>query len=270
MIHSNLLLRLLFIAMSTASSGCHALPVAFATVEHMTKPTLNHVTHFGSLTEPRMTEVVKGSDFAVAHTTVGNMDNNCWIIARDGQALLIDAADDSAHLLGVAEELGVEIKDVLTTHQHADHTRALSEVLQKTGARHHAPRKDAEALPEPADEVYGTEDGTPEQLRLAADALNSLGLQVVELRGHTPGGLAVLGKLPDAASSSPCAWVGDSVFPGGVGKTSRDEDFQQLLDDVTTRIFSLPADTILFPGHGDATTVGEEKPKVNEWRARGW
>ncbi|WP_426706567.1 MBL fold metallo-hydrolase [Corynebacterium auriscanis] len=236
----------------------------------MTKPTLNHVTHFGALTEPRDTEVVEGTDFTVVHTTVGSMDNNCWFIARDGQALLIDAADDAAHLLAIADELGVEIKDVLTTHQHADHTRALTEVLAATGARHHAPRKDAEAIPAPADETYGTDDGVAENLRLASGALNSLELQVVELRGHTPGGLAVLGSLPDAASSSPCAWVGDSVFPGGVGKTSNEEDFQQLLDDVNSRIFSLSANTIIYPGHGDSTTVGEEKPKADEWRARGW
>lgn len=247
-----------------------ATELFFATVGIMTKPTLNYVTHFGSLSEPQHTEVVKGSDFTVAHTTVGSMDNNCWLIAREGQALLIDAADDAAHLLGVAEELGVEIKDVLTTHQHADHTRALTEVLEKTEARHHAPRKDADSLPAAADETYGTEDGTPEELRLSAPALAGLALQVVELRGHTPGGLAVLGKLPDAADSSPCAWVGDSVFPGGVGKTTNAEDFAQLLADVEERIFTLPATTVLFPGHGDATTVGEEKPKVDEWRARGW
>ena len=236
----------------------------------MNNPTLNYVTHFGSLSEPRDTEVVEGQDFTVAHTTVGNMDNNCWLIAREGQGLLIDAADDAEHLLNIAAELGVHIHDVLTTHQHSDHTRALTDVLAKTNARHHAPRKDAENIPAPADETYGTDDGTPENLRLTASALASLGLQVVELRGHTPGGLAALGHLPDAAHSTPCAWVGDSVFPGGVGKTNDEVAFNQLLDDVNARIFSLPAETILFPGHGDATTVGEEKPKVEQWRARGW
>ena len=236
----------------------------------MTNPTLNYVTHFGSLSEPRQTEVVEGKDFTVAHTTVGNMDNNCWLIAREGQGLLIDAADDAAHLLAVAAKLGVDIQDVLTTHRHADHTQALTEVLEKTNARHHAPRKDAVAIPASADETYGTDDGSPEELHLAANALTSLGLQVVELRGHTPGGLAVLGHLPDAAQSTPCAWVGDSVFPGGVGKTNDESAFNLLLDDVSTRIFTLPAETILFPGHGDSTTVGEEKPKVEQWRDRGW
>lgn len=228
---------------------------------------MQQVTEFSHLSAPRDVQVLSSDAHTYAVTTVGSMDNNCWLLCRGGEALLVDAADDAEHLLGLAERLGVRITDVLTTHQHADHTRALADVLKATGARHHGPRLDAEALPVAPDRVYGNDEGSREPLDLAGAQLPELGLQVVELRGHTPGGLAVL-DLADGRV--PRAWVGDSVFPGGVGKTNNPEQFQQLLGDVRDRIFTLPEETRIHPGHGDSTSVGEEKGKVGEWAARGW
>lgn len=228
---------------------------------------MQQVTEFSHLSAPRDVQVLNSDAHTYAVTTVGSMDNNCWLLCRGGEALLVDAADDAEHLLGLAERLGVRITDVLTTHQHADHTRALADVLKATGARHHGPRLDAEALPVAPDRVYGNDEGSREALDLAGAQLPELGLQVVELRGHTPGGLAVL-DLADGRV--PRAWVGDSVFPGGVGKTNNPEQFEQLLGDVRDRIFTLPEETRIHPGHGDSTSVGEEKGKVDEWVARGW
>lgn len=228
---------------------------------------MQQVTEFSHLSAPRDVQVLNSDAHTYAVTTVGSMDNNCWLLCRGGEALLVDAADDAEHLLGLAERLGVRITDVLTTHQHADHTRALADVLKATGARHHGPRLDAEALPVAPDRVYGNDEGSREPLDLASAQLPELGLQVVELRGHTPGGLAVL-DLADGRV--PRAWVGDSVFPGGVGKTNNPEQFEQLLGDVRDRIFTLPEETRIHPGHGDSTSVGEEKGKVDEWVARGW
>ena len=228
---------------------------------------MQQVTEFSHLSAPRDVQVLDSDAHTYAVTTVGSMDNNCWLLCRGGEALLVDAADDAEHLLGLAERLGVRITDVLTTHQHADHTRALADVLKATGARHHGPRLDAEALPVAPDRVYGNNEGSREPLDLAGAQLPELGLQVVELRGHTPGGLAVL-DLADGRV--PRAWVGDSVFPGGVGKTNNPEQFEQLLGDVRDRIFTLPDETRIHPGHGDSTSVGEEKGKVDEWAARGW
>lgn len=228
---------------------------------------MQEVTEFSHLSAPRDVQVLRTDAHTYAVTTVGSMDNNCWLLCRGGEALLVDAADDAEHLLGLTEQLGVHITDVLTTHLHADHTRALADVLKATGARHHGPRLDAEALPVAPDRVYGNDDGKQEALELAGEHLQELGLVVVELRGHTPGGLAVL-DLADGRV--PRAWVGDSVFPGGIGKTNSPEQFQQLLGDVTERIFTLPTETRIHPGHGDSTTVGEEKGKVDEWAARGW
>lgn len=201
------------------------------------------------------------------HVSVGPMDNNCWLIGVNGQALLIDAANEASRLLSLAADNGLEITDVLTTHRHGDHVQALPEVLEATRARHHAPRRDAEALPVAADRTYGNDEGRWVPLDLAGSAVATLGLTTMELRGHTPGGLAVLYTNDEEADQ---VWVGDSVFPGGVGKTHTPEQFKQLLSDVNERIFSLPDTTIIHPGHGESTTVGAEKPHVEQWRQRGW
>lgn len=227
---------------------------------------ISEVNEFRHLNNPRDVEIIPTDSTLVARTTVGEMDNNAYLIASGGNVLLIDAAADAEHLLALAKTLRVTITDVLTTHQHADHVRALKEVLDATGARHHAPRKDAAELPVPADELYGNDEGTFEPLRLAGNCVE-LKMTAVELRGHTPGGLAVYVELPDDA---PRLFAGDSVFPGGVGKTNTPEQFQQLISDVAERVLTLPEGTRIHPGHGDSTTVGKETPKLEEWRARGW
>lgn len=236
----------------------------------MTDSPLPFVHEIEHLDEPRQVQAVDlGHGVTLIHTTVGKMDNNCWfLVAPSRDALLIDAADDAQHLIETADAAGIQITDVLTTHQHADHVQALEEVLEVTGALHHAPRKDAKALPAEADETYGNDEGMPEKLRLSGD-FSDLDLAAVELRGHTPGGIAVI-AMNSTYFEPPRAFVGDSLFPGGVGKTNDEEDFTQLLTDVSERILSLPGDTVVHPGHGDSTTVEEEAPKVDEWRERGW
>ena len=90
---------------------------------------------------------------------------------------------------------------------------------------------------------------------------------VAILRGHTPGGLAISADIDGQQH----LFVGDSLFPGGVGKTTNPEDFEQLITDVTERLFEVyPDDAIVHPGHGNDTTLGAERPHLDEWRARGW
>ena len=212
-----------------------------------------------------------GRPLTVVKTTVGDMDNNSYLIASGGDALLIDAADDAEHLLTLAGELGVRVTDVLTTHQHHDHVRALAEVLAATGARHHAPGPDAPGLPAAADRTWG-DDRSPEGdagelLDPASPALTELGMLVVLLRGHTPGGLALALPTDDGPTH---LFTGDSLFPGGVGNTATPENFTRLLDDVTARCFRYPDSTVVHPGHGDDTTLGAERPALGTWRDRGW
>lgn len=195
---------------------------------------------------------------ALHQVSVSEMDNNCYLLTCGKQALLIDAADNAAQLLALAEARGVEITHVVTTHRHTDHVRALAEVLQATGATHIASALDAPALPCPVDvEMH---DG--ETIDFAGHKF-----PVRILRGHTEGGLAIITNIDGQTH----LFVGDSLFPGGVGKTANKEDFNQLLDDVIERIFAdYPDDAIVHPGHGNATTLGAERPHLKEWRQRGW
>lgn len=198
------------------------------------------------------------NQFTLHQVSVSEMDNNCYLICSGSQGLLIDAADDAPAILELAESNGVAITDVLTTHRHFDHVRALCQVLDATGATHWAPYLDAPALPAPAD--HELRDG--DYIEFAGERL-----PVAILRGHTPGGACTVAEIDGV----PNAFVGDSLFPGGVGKTSSEQDFIRLFTDVKKYLFDrLPDETIVRPGHGKPTTLGEERPHLDEWWERRW
>lgn len=190
--------------------------------------------------------------------SVSSMDNNCYLLASQGQGLLIDAAAEPQALFTLAADAGVRITDVLTTHRHHDHVRALEEVLQETGATHWASHLDAPALPAPVD--HELNDG--DYVEFAGERLD-----VAILRGHTPGGVALAVELDGTIH----LFVGDSVFPGGLGKTASEGDFVRLFGDVKEKIFDrFDDDTVLHPGHGASTTVGAERGSLEEWWQRRW
>lgn len=198
------------------------------------------------------------TDFTLHQISVSSMDNNCYLLCKGEQGLLVDAADDAPALLNLAESHGVTITDVLTTHRHHDHVRALPEVLEATGATHWAPFLDAPALPAEVDRELHEGD----VLEIAGERL-----PVAILRGHTPGGACLYAEVDGV----PNVFVGDSLFPGGVGKTSSEGDFIRLFNDVKEKIFDrLPDETVVRPGHGKATTVGAERPHLDEWWERRW
>ena len=197
----------------------------------------------------------------ITRTSVGPMDNIAYLL-RDteaGEALLIDAANDAAVLLGLLKSPD-ELKTVVTTHQHPDHWQALAEVVQATGADTVAHELDAGPLPVP-----------PSRLVQDADrvAVGGHELEVIHLVGHTPGSIALLWHDPDGP---PQVFTGDSLFPGGVGNTWGNADnFASLINDVETKLFDrLPDETLVHPGHGAGTTIGAERPSLPEWRERGW
>lgn len=190
--------------------------------------------------------------------SVSEMDNNCYLLVSGDEGLLIDAANDARALLSLAEEAGARITAVLTTHRHPDHHRALVAVLEETGATHYAPFLDAPALP--ADVDVELNDG---------DTLPFAGHEfpVAILRGHTPGGAALAAEIDGQTH----LFVGDSLFPGGLGKTTSESDFVRLFKDVTERIFEKFDDAaIVHPGHGEGTTLGAERPHLDDWWERRW
>ena len=196
----------------------------------------------------------------ICKLAVGPYDNNAYLLrsTETGDGLLIDAAADSDRLLALVGDQPVG--SIVTTHQHGDHWQALEQVAKVTGAQLIAHPLDAPALPLPVDRTVENGDTI---------SVGPVTLEVIHLRGHTPGSIAL---LYDGGEAGHHLFTGDSLFPGGVGNTWKDpERFTQLYNDVVERIFNrLPDETWVYPGHGKDTILGAERPSLQEWKARGW
>lgn len=206
--------------------------------------------------EPAVRELDR---LTISKLSVGPMDNNAYLLTcrATGEQVLIDAANEAPRLLELIGDR--DLTAVVTTHQHMDHWVALEEVVAKTGARALVHADDAAGLPI---EVETLTDG--DTVRVGDCAL-----EVIHLRGHTPGSVALLYRDP---AGVPHLFTGDSLFPGGVGNTDKDpERFAALIGDVEHKLFDrLPDETWFYPGHGKDSTLGAERPALPQWRARGW
>ena len=197
----------------------------------------------------------------IAKLAVGPMSNNAYLLrcTQTDEGLLIDAANEADRLRELVAFEGPPVSAILTTHRHADHWQALAETVEFAGAAVYAGEEDADELPVAVDERLHHGDEI---------TLGELSLSIIALRGHTPGSVAVLYRDPEGV---PQLFTGDSLFPGGVGKTLTPENFRSLIDDVEQRIFDqLPDETWFYPGHGNDSTLGAERPHLGEWRSRGW
>ena len=194
---------------------------------------------------------------------VGDMANNAYLLIDSGtgpgtgQALLIDAAAEPDALLALIG--GADLRTVVTTHGHWDHHRALPQVVEATRAQTVAHPADAADLPVPVTRTVEHGDTV---------AVGDHLLEVVHLRGHTPGSIALVWRGPEGAGTH--VFTGDSLFPGGPGRVTLPEHFRSLMTDLEQRIFTLPDSTWIYPGHGRDTTLGAERPSLPEWWARGW
>ena len=185
---------------------------------------------------------------------VGPVDNNVLVLrcTETGEAVLLDAANEHERLLELCERLGVQ--RVLETHGHWDHIQAVPQ-LRDAGYSVGVTAQDAAMLPS-YDEVI-EDDSVVEVGRLR--------LHTIHTPGHTPGSMCFL------LDGHPILFSGDTLFPGGPGNTSYEGgDFPTIIESVDRRLFTLPPDTIVLPGHGDRTTIGAERPHLQEWIDRGW
>ncbi len=197
----------------------------------------------------------------IAKLAVSAMANNVYLLTcrATGEQLLVDAADDPDAIATLVESGGAGLQSLVTTHRHWDHVRALEATVQQFAPRTYAGRDDASHLPMPADVALLHGDRIE---------LGQVSLEVVALRGHTPGSIALAYDDLDGVTH---LFTGDSLFPGGVGKTWSAEDFDSLYADVVARVFDVyPDSTWVYPGHGADTTLGAQRPHLSEWRARGW
>jgi glyoxylase-like metal-dependent hydrolase (beta-lactamase superfamily II) len=197
----------------------------------------------------------------ITKLAVSEMANNAYLLTSPatGEALLIDAAAEAPALLALIGD--ADVRTIVTTHGHWDHHRALPELVAATGAETVAHPADAGDLPVPVTRPVEHGDTV---------TVGDQTLEVVHLRGHTPGSVALVWRGPEGAGTH--VFTGDSLFPGGVGNTQQDAArFASLIDDVEARLFgALPDDTWVYPGHGKDTTIGAERPHLPEWRSRGW
>lgn len=212
------------------------------------------MTYTGDVSKGGPADVRELEKITIAKMEVGDFGNNTYLIRcrETGDGMLIDAAAEPGRILELIGRQPISV--IVTTHQHGDHWGALEEVVRATGATVVAGREDAGALPVEARPVDGGDRVT----------VGVTDLEVIHLRGHTPGSIALY--YPGHV------FTGDSLFPGGVGNTWKDpERFTQLYTDVVERVFDrFDDETWVYPGHGRDTTLGAERPALPEWKARGW
>ncbi|MFZ0667445.1 MAG: MBL fold metallo-hydrolase [Acidimicrobiales bacterium] len=191
----------------------------------------------------------------VHKVVVGPMDNNVYVVRckETGDAVLIDAANEHEQLLELCRNLGV--RQVLETHGHWDHIQAVPAV-RDAGYSVGVTSADAEMLP--SYDMIIEDDVVIE--------VGNLRVRTVATPGHTPGSICF------AVEGTPILLSGDTLFPGGAGNTKfPGGDFPTIIKSIDDRLFrKFDADTIVLPGHGDPTTIGNERPHLQEWVDRGW
>jgi glyoxylase-like metal-dependent hydrolase (beta-lactamase superfamily II) len=194
------------------------------------------------------------TDVRIDKLVVGPYENNVFVL-RDkgtGDAVLVDAANEHELLLEVSRATGV--RRVLTTHGHFDHIQAVTQ-MRDAGIDVGIATEDADMLPGydftiPDDDVITVGD---------------LRLHTIHTPGHTRGSTCFL------LEGHPILFSGDTLFPGGVGNTTlAGGDFPTIIESVDRRLFTLPVETLVLPGHGLDTTIGTERPHLDEWVERGW
>jgi glyoxylase-like metal-dependent hydrolase (beta-lactamase superfamily II) len=190
----------------------------------------------------------------VDKVVVGPFENNAYVVRcrRSGEAVLVDAANEHELLVPLCRALGV--RRVLTTHGHWDHIQAV-EAVREAGIDVGVADGDAKMLPS-YDFVIGDGD---------VIEVGDLRLRAIHTPGHTPGSTSFL------LDGEPLLFTGDTLFPGGPGNTHFEgASFEQIIDSIDQRLFTLPPDLLVLPGHGLDTTVGTERPHLQEWVDRGW
>jgi glyoxylase-like metal-dependent hydrolase (beta-lactamase superfamily II) len=193
-------------------------------------------------------------DFKLKKLEVGTMENNCYVLVDPDsrEALIIDAAWEPERIL---DEVGdLKVQRILTTHGHFDHHNAFEPVRKALGVPGGIGVDDVEMLDVEPD--FTIEDGDTFRF-------GRFEVRAIHTPGHTPGATCLL--------IGQHLFTGDTLFPGGPGNTKGDKQkFEQIIESIRTRLYTLPEDTVVYPGHGKDTTIGTEKPHLQEWIDRGW
>ena len=199
-----------------------------------------------------MTHHYEGHDLIVRKIEVGTMENNVYVLEcpETHDALLVDGCFEPEKILEGCD--GATIVGIVQTHGHFDHVQALADLKERLAVPVHA---------HPGDE-YPVE--IDHQLSDGDEiTFGNRSVSVLHTPGHTPGGVCL--------HSGRHLVSGDTLFPGGPGNTwDNKEAFAQIIESISTKLFVLPDETAVYPGHGSDTTIGSEKPHLQEWIERGW
>lgn len=185
------------------------------------------------------------------------VDNNIWIVGDDDEVFVVDAAHDADAIVDAVD--GRKVRGVICTHAHNDHITVAPELAE---------RLDTQIYVHPGDEMLWdeTHPGVGHADLADGEKFSVAGttLQVINTPGHSPGSCCLY--LPEAK----VLLSGDTLFAGGPGATGRSfSDFGTIIDSIKGSLLTLPGDTEVYTGHGDATSIGAEAPHLEEWIARG-
>ena len=198
----------------------------------------------------------QNSEVEVHKVVVGPVDNNVFVVRcrLTGEAVLIDAANEHERLLELCTTLGV--RRVLETHGHWDHIQAVP-AMREAGYEVAVTALDAPRLKDVGYDMLLDDKEVVEVGRLRLHALHT--------PGHTEGSICF------QVAGTPLLFSGDTLFPGGPGATKFEGgDFNTIITSISDTLFALPDTTLVLPGHGSDTTIGVERPHLDEWIARGW
>jgi len=198
-----------------------------------------------------MAVVAKDDHVQITRLELGPYGTNAYILTcrQTSDSVLVDAPGEPEKILQQLEGTGP--KYILMTHDHMDHVGALSKVKSKLKIPLAAHASDRGGLPLQPDSLLDDGDMV---------SFGNIQLKVLHTPGHTPGSLCYLtGKFLIS---------GDTIFPGGPGKTGSPAAFKQIVESITSKIFPLPGETEIYPGHGDSSTLAKEKEEFEIFSSR--
>ena len=198
--------------------------------------------------------MTKSSPPILSVLAVGAYDNRVYILScpETRKAVVIDAADEADRIITACD--GLEVQAILTTHGHSDHIQAVDKVKAAFGVPFLLHPADREIAGRSFDEPL--QDGQEYQV-------GTINVHVIHTPGHTPGSVSFVVE--------PVIFSGDTLFPGGPGATRWPySSFGQIMNSIEQKLMVHPDPTVVYPGHGVETSLGNERPHLEEWRKRGW
>ncbi|MCK9519089.1 MAG: hydroxyacylglutathione hydrolase family protein [Dehalococcoidia bacterium] len=200
-----------------------------------------------------MERIEDGNLVILAGGPAGDFANNIYIVIdrTTNEAAFVDAPAEPEKAIAMARDAGVEPGAILLTHSHGDHTAGISALKTEFGCKLYADPREPWLVQGQLDHLVSHGDDIP---------VGRLSFRVLSVPGHTPGSTSYVHGLH--------AFVGDTLFPGGPGRSASPEALQEEISSITTYLYGLADETVIYPGHGARTTIGESKQEYAVFAAK--